>query len=168
MTGPFGLTILLRVTRTITDERSVAGQVLAELAPIIAGERAALAAGCHERSISITHLQVMNILDAAGPMPMGHLAEQLGSTLPTLTGLISRMEHRGLVVRTHDQTDRRVVFVQVTPAGADQLRDLTGLRHQRLARAVALLSESEQSDLVSAFRNLRLAFDKAHHQGAPE
>jgi DNA-binding MarR family transcriptional regulator len=156
------------VTRTITDEQSVAGQVLSELAPIIAGERAALAAGCHERSISITHLQVMNILDAAGPMPMGHLAEQLGSTLPTLTGLVSRMERRGLVTRTHDETDRRVVLVQITAAGADELRDLTGLRHQRLARAVALLSEPQQRELVSAFRNLRVAFDKAHHQGVSE
>jgi len=142
--------------------------VLSELAPIIAGERAALAAGCHERSLSIPHLQVMTILDAAGPMPMGHLAEQLGSTLPTLTGLVNRMEQRGLVTRTHDQADRRVVTVQLTPTGAIQLRDLTGLRHQRLARAVALLSESEQRELVSAFRNLRTAFDQANHQGAPE
>jgi len=156
------------VTRTITVEQSVAGQVLTELAPIIAGERAALAAGCHERSISITHLQVMNILDSAGPMPMGHLAEQLGSTLPTLTGLVSRMEQRGLVTRTHDAVDRRVVLVQVTTTGADQLRDLTGLRHQRLAHAVALLSDSQQRELVSAFRSLRLAYEKAHHQGEPE
>jgi DNA-binding MarR family transcriptional regulator len=156
------------VTRTIADEQSVAGQVLSELAPIIAVERAALAAGCHERAISIPHLQVMTILDAAGAMPMGHLADQLGSTLPTLTGLVSRMEQRGLVSRTHDQTDRRVVLVQLTPVGADQLRDLTGLRQQRMARAVALLSEPQQRELVSAFRNLRSAFEQAHLQGAPE
>ena len=58
------------------------------------------------------------------PHPMSVLAEHLGCDPSNVTGLIDRIEHRGLVRRTPDPTDRRVKLLSLTAAGR-RLRDET-------------------------------------------
>ena len=154
------------MTRTIHATETVAAALTDELMPLIVGERAALAHRCHERSISMAHLHVMSLLDEHGPLSMGHLAEQLGSGLPTATGLVTRMEERGLVERVHDTEDRRVVNVRLTEQGSSQLQELHLLRRQRLATALDQLSASEQEAILDAIRSLRAAFARTHIEGA--
>jgi len=134
--------------------------------PIIAGERAAFAERCHARAISMSHLHLMSFLDAQGPLAMSRVAELLGSGLPTATGLVSRMEERGLVVRTHDTEDRRVVTVSLTEAGMEELRELNSARRARMAAALARLSVPEQTRLLAGIRTLRSAFEQLHEEGA--
>src|SRR5919106_2366137 len=107
---------MIRVTQTIQARQSTADALIAELGPLIAGERAAFASRCHERSISMAHVFLMSMLDRHGPVPMTRVAELLGSGLSTATGFVSRMEDRGLVRRDHDTRDRRVVLVSLTDA----------------------------------------------------
>jgi DNA-binding MarR family transcriptional regulator len=133
---------------------------------MIAGERAAFAGHCHGRSISMAHLHLMTLLEAHGPQPMGQVAERLGSGLPTATGLVSRMEERGLVERTHDSDDRRVVLVQLTELGRSELSELQATRRRRMAAALARLSEEERVQLLTSIRTLRAAFTSLDEQGA--
>jgi DNA-binding MarR family transcriptional regulator len=156
---------MVRVTRTIRDTKSVARALIEELAPIIAGERADFAQRCHERSISMTHLHLMTLLEAHGPLPMSRVAELLGCGLPTATGLVSRMEERGLVTRQHQAEDRRVVLLRLAEAGAAEIRQVKVGRRQRVATAVAHLSDGEREQLLASVRALRAAFNRVHHEG---
>ena len=139
-----------------------------ELEPIIAGERAAFAERCHARSISMSHLHLMTFLEAHGPLPMSRVAELLGSGLPTATGLVSRMEERGLVARAHDTGDRRVVILSLTEAGAAELLELNSSRRRRMASALTHLDEKQRSQLLHSMQALRAAFERMHAEGVPE
>jgi DNA-binding MarR family transcriptional regulator len=55
---------------------------------------------------------------AAGPVPMGVLAETLRSDPPYVSVAVDDLVRRGLVVRTEDPADRRRKIVTVTPDGA--------------------------------------------------
>ncbi len=156
---------MVRVTRTIRDTRTVARELIEELAPIIAGERADFAHRCHERSISMTHLHLMTLLETHGPLPMSRVAELLGCGLPTATGIVSRMEERGLVERQHQAEDRRVVTLSLADEGANEIRQLQLGRRQRMAAAVAHLSDGEREQLLGSVRALRAAFNRVHHEG---
>jgi DNA-binding MarR family transcriptional regulator len=156
---------MVRVTRTIRDTETVAKQLIDELAPIIAGERADFAHRCHERSISMTHLHLMTLLETHGPLPMSRVAELLGCGLPTATGIVSRMEERGLVERQHEAEDRRVVTLRLADEGAAEIRQLQLGRRQRMATAVAHLSDEEREQLLASVRALRAAFNRVHHEG---
>lgn len=156
---------MVRVTRTIRDTETVAKQLIDELAPIIAGERADFAHRCHERSISMTHLHLMTLLETHGPLPMSRVAELLGCGLPTATGIVSRMEERGLVERQHQAEDRRVVTLSLAHQGAAEIRQLQLGRRQRMATAVAHLSDEEREQLLASVRALRAAFNRVHHEG---
>ena len=63
-------------------------------------------------SLSLIHLHVLTVLEADGPLPMSQLADTLDVSVASATGIVSRMEERGLVERQHDETDRRVVLVR--------------------------------------------------------
>jgi DNA-binding MarR family transcriptional regulator len=152
------------VPRTIRDPQSVAGDLMAELGPLMAGERAAFAHRCHARSISMTQLHLMTLLEAQGPMPMSRVAELLGTGLPTATGLVSRIQERGLIERTHASADRRVVLVRLTAEGAAHLRGIQDERTARLAAAVSNLSDAERAQLLSSIRSLRAAFARVNEQ----
>jgi DNA-binding MarR family transcriptional regulator len=78
-----------------------------------------------ERDLSLTQLRVLGILRDRRPR-MTELAAFLGLDKSTLSGLIDRAEHRGLVARGKNSHDRRVVDVFLTPAGlelAEQVYD---------------------------------------------
>lgn len=140
---------------------------MAEIGPLVAGERAAFASRCHERSISMAHIFLMSMIDKQGPMPMTRVAELFGSGLPTATGIISRMAERGLVRRDHDVHDRRVVLVSLTEAGAAEVRELHEARHWRMNKAVTQLSEAEQARLLSSIRSLRSALERISEGDEP-
>jgi DNA-binding MarR family transcriptional regulator len=155
---------IIRVTQTIRAEQSAkqttADMLMAELGPLIAGERAAFASRCHERSISMAHVFLMSKIDAHGALPMTRVAEFIGSGLPTATGFISRMEERGFVRREHDTQDRRVVLVSLTDAGAAEVRDLNEARQRRMHAAITQLSEAEQARLLESIRSLRSVLER--------
>ena len=149
----------------ISPTDRVATELLNELGPIIAGERAAFAQRCHDRSISMTHLHLMTLLETHGPLPMSRVAELLGCGLPTATGIVSRMEERGLVERLHDSDDRRVVTLRLADKGAAEIREVQLSRRQRIAIALAHLTADESEQLLSSVRALRAAFNRVSTQG---
>lgn len=149
----------------VHDTRSVAAALLDELAPIIAGERAAFAHRCHTRSISMTHLLLMTLLETHGSLPMSRVAELVGCGLPAATGIVSRMEERGLVVRQHDTEDRRVVTLRLSEEGAAEIRELQLSRRERMATALTHLSDPERDQLLASVRALRSAFNRVNSRG---
>jgi DNA-binding MarR family transcriptional regulator len=170
---------IVRVTQTIRADESIAprrgnarrqdiaADLLMELGPLFAGEKGAFASHCHARSISMAHFFLMSMIDRHGAVPMTRVAELLGSGLPTATGLVSRMEERGLVRRDHDTKDRRVVLVSLTDAGAAEVRDLHETRQRRMAAAIAHLSATEQTGLLVAIRSLRSALERVNEGDFP-
>jgi DNA-binding MarR family transcriptional regulator len=76
------------------------------------------------------------------------------------------MEERGLVERTHDSDDRRVVLVALTEHGLGELSELQATRRRRMAAALARLSEEERIQLLASIRTLRRAFTSLDEQGA--
>jgi len=113
----------------------------------------------------MTHLLLMTLLETHGSMPMSRVAELLGCSLPTATGIVSRMDERGLVARQHDQEDRRVVTISLSEAGAAEIQELQHSRRQRMANALTHLSDAEREQLLASVRALRAAFARANATG---
>lgn len=68
-------------------------------------------------AFGLTHQQAwaLRILDE--PRPMGELAGAMRCDASNVTGIVDRLEKRGLVERRVDPDDRRVKRLAVTPAG---------------------------------------------------
>jgi DNA-binding MarR family transcriptional regulator len=97
--------------------------------------------------LSPVQCHVLHLIEPGRPLPMGRLAETLSCDASNVTGLVDRLESRGLIKRHASAGDRRVKVLQLTPAGArlrsQLLRRMTG-RPLPLAR----LSPDQQRTLV--------------------
>ncbi len=82
----------------------------------------------------------------ATPSPMRELARRLHVDASNLTGLVDRLEKRGLVERRPDPADRRVKQLTVTPDGAE-LRDALNARLMADPPLLAGLSPGQRRDL---------------------
>jgi DNA-binding MarR family transcriptional regulator len=112
-------------------------------------------------SFSLIHLNVMTVLEMDGPVSMSQLAEALDVSVASMTGIIDRMEQRGLVVRGRGHDDRRVVLVHATDAGRDVFREIDRRRRQGLGAMLAQLGEEELAGLLVGHRALRRAREAA-------
>ena len=119
-------------------------------------------------SLSLIHLHVLTVLEADGSMPMSHLAETLDVSVASATGIVSRMEERGLVERHHSERDRRVVLVRPTESGLAIFRDMTEHRRQALRQLFTRLTEEELGALLTGLRAMRAARVALHVEKADE
>src|SRR5881409_1334532 len=76
--------------------------------PVLASEFELSPAQCH----------VLHLIEPDRPVPMGRIAEALSCDASNVTGLVDRLESRGLVQRQPSSRDRRVKVLQLTPAGS--------------------------------------------------
>jgi DNA-binding MarR family transcriptional regulator len=106
-----------------------------------------------ELDLSPAQCHVLHLIEPGRPLPMSRLANTLSCDASNVTGLVDRMEARGLVERRPSAHDRRVKVLQLTPAGAllraQLLRRMTG-RSLPLSK----LSLKEQRTLVKILEGL--------------
>jgi DNA-binding MarR family transcriptional regulator len=65
--------------------------------------------------ITVTDMQVIDVLNLTGPMTAGQLADLTGLTTGAITGMLNRLEEAGLVRRERDPSDGRRVIVRLVP-----------------------------------------------------
>jgi DNA-binding MarR family transcriptional regulator len=139
------------------ERRALIDEILVGTAVIAGHQRCAVARRLHRQGISMAHLQTLWILQEHGPQPMTHLADLLGVAVPNATGIIDRMEQRGLVERLRDGADRRVVIVRQTPDGARAVEEVDGWRSEMLDALLQRLDTDQLVRLVGGILELREA-----------
>ena len=131
---------------------------------IIAGFRAAFAElrcigseRMHRAGISMAHFHLLSMLDRHGDTTMSRIAEQLDVSLSNATGLVDRIEERGLVERVRVADDRRVVQVRLTADGHRLLREVELLKDDMLQRILGQLDTAALTGVATAMDDLRRA-----------
>ncbi len=116
-------------------------------------QRGHLPASGAEFDLSPIQCHVLHLIEPGRPLPMSRLADTLSCDASNVTGLVDRLESRGLVRRRPSPRDRRVKVLHLTPTGArlraQLLRQMTG-RSLPLSR----LSPGQQRTLVKILEAL--------------
>ena len=93
---------------------------------------------------------VLGILkDAGGPCQPNYISERLIVSRATVTGLIDTLAKRDLVRREAHPTDRRMVLVHLTKAGARMADRVRRTVHEAEAGWMSPLSEQERTQLTT-------------------
>jgi len=116
--------------------------------------------------VSDRELVLLRTLVADGPMITKELGGRFRVPVSTMTGLVDRMEQKGLVRRVPGRRDRRSIELEATPAGALALRE-----HARGIAAIArgmleALPERDQQALITILRRVVSRLDAAERRTA--
>lgn len=159
-------------TSTTDERRAAAEEAVAALAHAVGSLRCAGSQRLVRLGISMTHFHVLTLLRHHDAMPMGRLAEILDASMSSATGVIDRMEERGLVERVRVPDDRRVVLVRPTQAGLDLVDEAELAKSDLMASALARLAPDRLEALTSLTAELRdaveaeMALVSGRHEGA--
>jgi DNA-binding MarR family transcriptional regulator len=76
-----------------------------------------------------------------------------------MTACLNRLERRGLISRTPDETDRRSLVAMLTDQGVQLVDDAIASHFSAAERTVDGLDRSERAELARLLRKLRLRLD---------
>ncbi|WP_395151378.1 MarR family winged helix-turn-helix transcriptional regulator [uncultured Allofournierella sp.] len=103
------------------------------------------------------HAQLHSHKDESQPMTLSQLAKTMQQTMPAVSQRIRKLEQLGYVERTQDTHDRRTVWIEITPKGAQLLQTVGSEMHCRMERILNTLeqqSEGRVQGMIDSFNCL--------------
>lgn len=83
------------------------------------------------------------------------IAERMINRDPDITRLVDRLERRGLVVRSREDRDRRVITTRITPAGLELLETLDRPIEEFNRSVLGHLGEQQLRTLIALLEAVR-------------
>ncbi|MBJ6764248.1 MarR family transcriptional regulator [Myxococcaceae bacterium JPH2] len=120
-----------------------------------------LASICEDLNLTPTQVHALVWLGHDGPMHVGVLAQRIGITKKTITGVVDRLAEMGTVERTRDTEDRRAVVASLTASGT-QLSERIARTMDAGVRQLLSLMEAEDRDALFGMLERILARLRAH------
>lgn len=120
-----------------------------------------------EFGLTAPQLAALQAIGRLQPVSVGTLAKSIHLSQATLTGILSRLESRSLVIRSRSGSDRRSVVVELTDEGGQLLASAPSLLHDRFRQELLKLKEWEQTQMLSTLQRIAAMMDAEHIEAAP-
>ena len=99
-------------------------------------------------------------IQGRGARTPARVADALGVSRTTVTGLLDRLEAEGLLTRAIDPDDRRCFVLSLTTAGRDLVNQIYGNRRALIEEALSSLTEEELQALRKGLSALASAMER--------
>jgi DNA-binding MarR family transcriptional regulator len=111
--------------------------------------------------ISATQYNVLRILRGSGDTGLcrNELRDRMLTRMPDMTRLLDRMEEAGLVKRSREQDDRRMVLTQITARGRELLNQLDRPMNDLHRKQLSKLGDDQLRSLVGLLTLVRESGD---------
>lgn len=139
------------------DRAFLTDELLDELTAWGPRDRLRMLGAWHQSGLSLAHLNVVTLLEMNGPMTMGRVAELLGVSLASATGIVDRMAERRLVERHGSPSDRRVVEVHIGDGGRELIASIKARRRDHLREVFGRMDDQQLAALLEGLRGMRAA-----------
>lgn len=105
-------------------------------------------------------IAVLVVVKRRGPLSMSAIAQELSYSKQNLTKIVDRLVREGLVDRSPDTSDRRVLNIEMTEKGRQFMADRRERMRARLVEDLSHLSDEELEELRDTFERVRGALPK--------
>jgi DNA-binding MarR family transcriptional regulator len=127
--------------------------------------RRPLAAEIARGELTAPQRAIMQILVRTDGLSLKELSRQAGLAHSTVSGIVDRLEQRGMVVRQADAEDGRSSRIVVTEVVREFVRDkLPRLAMQPLVDALRRASPGQRAKIVAGLRTLRRVLGMASNK----
>jgi len=109
--------------------------------------------------VSVPQLSCLLALYENGPMPPSQVAKHIMVKSSTVTGIIDRLEQKGLVERSRISSDRRVITIGLTESGRMLAQNSPLPIQERIVDGYKDLPSNEREDIIRALKKLSSMLD---------
>ena len=97
----------------------------------------------------------------------GEIAKAISLGQATVTGILERLENRGLIVRQRSNSDKRRVLVQATSASKQLLEKTPPPMQEHFIQQLTNLQDWEQAMILSSLQRIVSMMDAKNIKAAP-
>lgn len=108
-----------------------------------------------EHGLTEQQWRVVRILHEQGPIEILKLADLACILAPSMTGVVSRMQNAGLVVKRKVHHDQRIVLVDLTVAGLACFESMSARMNDSYLRLQGQLGEEKLEVLMGLLNDLK-------------
>jgi DNA-binding MarR family transcriptional regulator len=105
-------------------------------------------------SISAAQLNCLLALYENGSLPPSQIAKHMMVESSTVTGVVDRLEMKGLVARRRNSQDRRVVTVELKEKGIELTKNAPPPVQRRIIDGLKKLNKNEIDQIIFALKRL--------------
>lgn len=98
---------------------------------------------------------VYELQESAQECRVSDVSRRLGTTMPSITKLVSELSDRNMIVKYPDKTDGRVTLLKLTDAGYDYVKKYVLDFHSAWAENMQDISREQIEQAVSIIRKFR-------------
>ena len=109
--------------------------------------------------ISAAQLNCILTLYEYGPLPPSKIADHMMVKSSTVTGVVDRLEIKGLAERTRNSPDRRVITIQLTEAGKKLAQNAPPPIQQKIIDGLKKTENAIKEQIVSSLNMLTAMLD---------
>jgi len=109
-------------------------------------------------SVTLPQCLVLLDIDECGQVTMGQLASHLRLDQTTLSRTVDGLVKKQLVARLRDDSDRRVVRIQLTAEGVSLCQEINTVNDDYCRRVFERIAPSERDSVVRSFEILVKAY----------
>jgi len=109
--------------------------------------------------VSAPQLHCLLALHENGPLPPSQIARHIMVKSSTVTGIIDRLEQKGLVARLRNSPDRRVITIQLTEAGKELAQNAPPPIQHKIVDGIRKLPEGEIKQIILSLSKLTHMLD---------
>lgn len=135
-------------------------EAVGQIDTLLAYRRRAFCEQPLSREVSLPQLHILMRLQEGGPVTVSELALALGTSIPSASSIVDRMEEHGLVDRVRDEIDRRVVHVAVSERGRIVVEEFGGPKRVQLQRLFGTMSTRELHDVIRGVEAIRNGLER--------
>jgi len=104
-------------------------------------------------------LVILHYISAVEELSVGEVAKNVSLSQGTVTGILERMEKRGLVARQRGRQDKRQVLVRITESGKKLLQKAPPVMEESFLKKFNQLQNWEKTMILSALQRLVVMMD---------
>lgn len=121
------------------------------------------------RKFGLTSPQLicMKKLDEKGSMPPGLLAKEVHLSHATVTGIINRLEKKGLVSKARSQKDGRSFEINITEEGLSMIKSSPSMLQEDFINKLSMLEDWEKTMILSSLQKITSILDVESIDAAP-
>jgi MarR family transcriptional regulator, organic hydroperoxide resistance regulator len=105
-------------------------------------------------NLPLSHFRMLTILYRKEQQKVAELAECLQVTSGAITGIADKLIKRGYIRRHRDETDRRVVYLQLTEEGKSAVKSLEAIQQQLYSDVVQRLDIEDVEHMKRIFSTM--------------
>ena len=157
----------METSSRLQDSGNVSEQVLVALRKIIQSIELHSRTLVKRFGLTSPQLIVLREIKAHGEVTAGEIAHAVSLSQATVTGIIERLEKRGLIYRQRSCNDRRKILLQATQEAVTLLAEAPPLMQESFIKAFGELQDWEKSMILSSLQRLVTLMDAQHINAAP-